>query len=60
MAVFSVVYRHVGEASRNFLKDIKESTMKLVEDELAKVKPYAKGEYQKKRNYRGEAAKEDA
>lgn len=34
--------------------------MKLIEDELAKVKPYAKGEYQKKRNYRGEAAREEA
>jgi len=45
MALFAVVYRHVGEASRNFLKDIKESTMKLIEEELAKVKPYAKGEY---------------
>lgn len=45
MGLFAVVYRHVGEASRNFLKDIKESTMKLIEEELAKVKPYAKGEY---------------
>ena len=60
MALFSIVYRHVGEAARNFLKDIKESTMKLIEEELSKVKPYAKGEYQKKRNYRGEAAREEA
>jgi hypothetical protein len=45
MALFSIVYRHVGEASRNFLKDIKESTMKLIDEELSKVKPYAKGEY---------------
>jgi hypothetical protein len=60
MALFSIIYRHAGEAVRNFFKDIKESTMKLIEDELGKVTPYKKGEYQKKRNFRGEAAREEA
>ena len=41
---------------KNFLKDIKESTLKLIEEELAKVTPFKKGEYQQKRNFRGEAA----
>ena len=45
MALFSIIFKHAGEAVRNFLKDIKESTMKLIEEELGKVKPYAKGEY---------------
>jgi len=31
---------------KNFLKDIKESTLKLIEEELAKVTPFKKGEYQ--------------
>ena len=34
--------------------------MKLIEEELGKVKPYAKGEYQKKRVLRGDAGKEEA
>jgi hypothetical protein len=38
------------------LKDIKESTLKLIEEEFTKVTPYKKGEYEQKRNFRGEAA----
>jgi hypothetical protein len=45
MALFAIMYQHVGETIKNFLKDIKESTMKLVEEEFAKVTPYKKGEY---------------
>jgi hypothetical protein len=30
MALFAVMYKHAGETIKNFLKDIKESTMKLV------------------------------
>jgi hypothetical protein len=50
------MFQHAGETIKNFLKDIKDSTMKLIEEEFAKVTPYKKGEYQQKRNFRGEAA----
>ena len=46
MALFAIMYQHAGETIKNFLKDIKESTMKLIEDEFAKTKPFGKGEYQ--------------
>lgn len=58
MNLFSVMYKHVGEPIKNFLKDIKESTMKLIEAEFAKITPYKKGEFQGKRGLRGEAAEE--
>ena len=46
MALFAIMYQHAGETIKNFLKDIKESTMKLIEEEFAKTTPYKKGEYQ--------------
>lgn len=60
MALFAMMYKHAGEAIKNFLKDIKESTLKLIEEEFGKVTPYKKGEYQRKRGFRGEAAIEEA
>jgi hypothetical protein len=39
MALFSMLYKHCGEMVRNFLKDIKESTMKLIEEEFSKITP---------------------
>lgn len=60
MALFAMMYKHAGEAIKNFLKDIKESTLKLIEEEFGKVTPYKKGEFQKKRGFRGEAAIEEA
>ena len=56
MALFSEIYRHVGDVIRNFMADIKESTLKLINSELDKITPYKKGEHQKKRSFRGEAA----
>lgn len=56
MALFALMYKHAGETIKNFLKDIKESTMKLIEEEFTKVTPFKKGEYVQKRNFRGEAA----
>ena len=44
MALFAMLYKHAGEAVKNFLKDIKESTMKLIEEEFAKITPLKKGE----------------
>lgn len=39
--------------------DIKESTMKLVEEEFKKITPLKKGEHKSKRGLRGEAAVEE-
>lgn len=56
MALFAIMFQHAGEGIKNFMKDIKESTLKLIEDEFSKVTPFKKGEYKQKRNFRGEAA----
>jgi len=56
MALFAMLYKHAGEAVRNFLKDIKESTSKLIEEEFTKITPLKKGEIKSKRGLRGEAA----
>ena len=44
MALFAMMYKHVGEPIRNFLKDIKESTMKVLDEEFSKITPLKKGE----------------
>ena len=56
MALFAMLYKHAGEAVRNFLKDIKESTLKLIEEEFSKITPLK--EHHSKRGLRGEAAAE--
>lgn len=45
MKLFGELYHHLGEAIRNFLTEIKESTMKVVEEEFKKITPYKKGEF---------------
>jgi hypothetical protein len=56
MALFAIMFQHAGDGIKNFMKDIKESTMKLIEEEFGKVTPFKKGEFKQKRNFRGEAA----
>ena len=56
MKLFAEIYKHVGEAIRTFMADIKESTLKVIDAELDKSTPYKKGEHEKKRSFRGEAA----
>ena len=56
MALFAIMFKHVGAPIENLLKDIKESTMKLIKDEFEKVTPLKKGEFVRKRNFKGEAA----
>lgn len=58
MELFVEIYKHVGEVIRNFMQEIKESTLKLIDAELDKATPYKKGEHEKKRSFRGEAAEE--
>lgn len=60
MALFAIMYKHAGETIKNFLKDIKESTLKLIEDEFTKVTPLKRGEHEQKRRFRGEAAIQEA
>jgi hypothetical protein len=40
---------------KNYLTDIKESTMKLIEEEFSKITPYKKGEFKSSRELKGEA-----
>jgi hypothetical protein len=37
MQLFCEMYKHVGEVIRNFMNDIKESTLKLIDAELGKT-----------------------
>lgn len=60
MKLFAMLYKHLGEAVRHFLAEVKESTMKLVEDEFKKVTPLKKGEFVSARGVKGEAAEEAA
>ena len=45
MALFSAIYKHLGEKMLKFLEGVKPATMALVEAEFDKVTPYAKGEF---------------
>ena len=50
----------MGEVIRNFMTEIKESTLKIIDAELTKTTQYKKGEHEKKRSFRGEAAEQAA
>ena len=58
IALFCELYKHVGEAVRSFMNDIKESTMKLIDQELSNTTQYKKGEFEKLRSVRGQADEE--
>lgn len=58
MQLFAGLFQHLGETVRSFLTDIKESTMKLIEEEFKKVTPYKKGEFKSSRELKGEAQEE--
>ena len=45
MALLIVIYKHLGDAARNFLTDIKSSTLALIEGEFEKVTPFKRGEF---------------
>ena len=47
--LFAALYKHVGEPIRNFMSEIKESTLKVIEDEFKKATPFKKGEFVAKR-----------
>ena len=60
LSLFSSLYQYVGEPIRNFLTGIKDSTLKLIEDEFAKVTVVKPNQASAKRGLRGEAAEEAA
>jgi hypothetical protein len=45
ISLFCEIYKHVGDQIRNFMGDIKESTLKLINSEIDKITPYKKGEH---------------
>lgn len=49
IGLFCGLYKHVGDAIRSFMNDIKDSTLKLIDQELDKTTQYKKGEFEKKR-----------
>ena len=56
MLLFATVYKHLGEAVRTFLTDIKSSTMALIDAEFEKVTPLKKGEFKSEREAKGDLA----
>lgn len=56
MAMLTVLYKHLGEKTIQFLDGVKPATMQLIEKEFEKITPYAKGEFQSTRQVKGEAA----
>lgn len=58
MQLFAMLFKHLGETIRNYLSDIKESTMKLIEEEFKKITPLKKGEFKSNKMMKGEAVEE--
>lgn len=56
MKLFKEIFKHVGDALRNFMTEIKESTLKMIDAELKQVTQYGKGEHEPSRQLRGAAA----
>lgn len=59
ISMLSTMYKHLGEAIRTFLKDIKDSTLALINAEFDKITPLAKGQFQSKREIRNEEVKQE-
>lgn len=57
--MLSTLYKHLGESIRTFLKDIKDSTLAVINAEFDKITPLAKGQFQSKREIRNEEVKQE-
>jgi cytoskeleton-associated protein 5 len=57
--MLSILYKHLGESIRTFLKDIKDSTLAVINAEFDKITPLKKGEFQSKREIRNEEVKQE-
>ena len=53
------MYKHLGESIRTFLKDIKDSTLSLIDSKFSQITPLAKGQFQSKREIRNEEVKQE-
>ena len=61
LKLFATLYKHMGEAIKNYLGDVKESTRKTFEAEFEKVTPYKKGEFKSEKGaLKGQTAEEAA
>lgn len=58
MQLFSMLFKHCGETVRGFMTDIKESTMKVIEEEFKKITPLKKGEFKSSKILKGDAIEE--
>ena len=45
MKLFKEIYKHLGDALRTFMTDIKESTLKLIDGELKTTTQFGKGKH---------------
>ena len=54
-----IVYKHLGESIRTFLKDIKDSTLSLIDSKFKEITPLPKGQFQSKREIRNEEIKQE-
>ena len=54
-----IVYKHLGESIRTFLKDIKDSTLSLIDSKFSQITPLPKGQFQSKREIRNEEVKQE-
>jgi len=58
MGLFTMLYKHLGEPLRSFMSEIKESTMKVIDEEFKKTTPLKKGEFKSSKVAKGDAAEE--
>jgi len=58
MTMICNLYKHMGDRLKPFLSEIKESTLKVINADLAKITPYAKNEFKAAKQLKGEAAEE--
>ena len=59
ISMLSTLYKHLGEATRKFLKGIKDSTLAVINSEFDKITPYQKGEFHSKREINNEEGKQE-
>ena len=60
ISILSILYKHLGESVRTFLKDIKDSTLSVINKEFDKITPLAKGEFKSKREVRNDEVQDEA
>jgi len=59
IAMLSILYKHLGDSIRSFLKDIKDSTLAVINKEFDKIQPLSKGEFKSKRAIRNDDVQQE-